>query len=160
MAWLKKIPGLSLIILLLTYGVEGWMYGSWATRLLEREEIFSQLTEPTRFSILYGIAVAIILFFVIVFTAPISLIAISLDGWLKSDSRAFFSIFIGAFAFTIIVQKVDYFARFLVLAAAALLVKLDLQLVGCNRWLCSLILMLFCWLGFTGGTLAYYNWAF
>ena len=158
MAWLKKIPGLSLIILLLTYGVEGWMYGSWATRLLEREEIFSQFTEPTRFSILYGIAVAIILFIVIVLTAPISLIAISLDGWLKSDSRAFFSIFIGAFAFTLIVQRVDYFARFLVLAAAALLVKLDLQLVGCNRWLCSLILMLFCWLGFTGGTLAYYNW--
>ncbi|WP_019509523.1 hypothetical protein [Pleurocapsa sp. PCC 7319] len=158
MAWLKKIPGLSLIILLLTYGVEGWIYGSWATRLLEQEEIFSQLTELTRFSILYGIAVAIILFFVIIFTAPISLIAISLDGWLKSDGRAFLSIFIGAFTFTIIVQRVDYFVRFLVLAAAALLVKLDLQLVGCNRWLCSLILMLFCWLGFTGGTLAFYNW--
>ena len=82
--------------------------------------------------------------------------AISLDNWLKSDTRAFLSIFIGAFTFTLIVQKVDYFARFLVFAAAALLLKLDLQLIGCNRWLSSLLLIIFCWLGFTGGILAFY----
>ncbi|MDJ0589374.1 MAG: hypothetical protein QNJ72_05155 [Pleurocapsa sp. MO_226.B13] len=157
MAWLKKIPGISLVLLLLTYGIEGWLYGTWAIELLAEGVFLTQLTQVNRFSVLYGIAIACILFLVIIFTAPISLVAISLDNWLKSDTRAFLSIFIGAFAFTIIVQKVDYFARFLVLVAAALLFKLDLQLIGYNLWLCSLLLIIFCWLGFTAGILVFYH---
>ncbi|MCC0177642.1 hypothetical protein I4641_11700 [Waterburya agarophytonicola K14] len=159
MAWFRKFPGISLFLLLLTYGVEGWLYGAWATKLLEQGDLYIQFVEKTRFGILYGIAVAIILFCVIIFTSPISLIAISIDNWLKSDTRAFLSIFLGAFAFTLIVQKVDYFARFIVFVASALLLKLDLQLIGFNRWLCSLILTIFCWLGFTGGILAFYMWS-
>lgn len=159
MAWLKKIPRLSLVLLLLSYGVEGWLYGAWATRLLAEGVVFAQLTELDGFGVLYAIAMAGIFIFIIVFTAPISLVAMSLDNWLKSDTRAFLSIFIGAFAFTIIVQKVDYLARFLIFAAAVLLFKLDLQLIGCNRLLCSLLLIIFCWLGFTGGILAFYIWS-
>lgn len=158
MGRLKKFPWLSLIILLLTYGFEGWMYGSWTLKVSEEKVFLVELTEQIRFSILYGIAVAIISFLVIVFTAPISLLAISVNGWLKSDARTVLSIFIGAFAFAIIVQRIDYFARFLVFAAAALLLKLDLQLAGYSRWLCSLILTIFCWLGFTGGILSFYIW--
>ena len=158
MSRLKRIPGVSLILLLLTYGIEGWLYGVWTHQYLTHEILFTQFSELNRIGILYGIAVSCILFCVVVFTAPISLIAISLDNWLKSDTRAFLSIFLGAFAFTLIVQKVDYFARFLVFAAAALLLKLDLQLLGYNRWFCSLLLIIFCWLGFTGGILAFYIW--
>ncbi len=157
MAWLKKIPRLSLPLLLLTYGVEGWMYGSWVTKFLERGVILTQLNEQTGFGIFYGIAVASILLFLVVFTAPVSLMTIS---WLKSDTVAFISIFLGAFGFALIVQRVDYFARFLVLAASASLVKLDLQLVGCNRWFCFFTLTIFCWLGFTVGILAFYTWGF
>ena len=83
---------------------------------------------------------------------------VGLDNWLKSDTRAFMSIFIGAFSFAIIVQRIDYFARFLVLVSAALLLKLDLQLLGYSRWTCSLILVILCWLGFSGGVLAFYEW--
>ncbi|MEM8831789.1 MAG: hypothetical protein AAGE96_20880 [Cyanobacteria bacterium P01_G01_bin.19] len=158
-AWLRKIPGLSLFLLLLTYGVEGWLYGSWATVFLKQSSFYASLAEQTRFSILYGIAISAILLCVIIATSPISLVALSLDNWLKSDSRAFFSIFLGAFAFTIIVQRVDYFARFLVFLASALLLKLDLQLLGFNRWLCTLVLIVLCWLGFTGGILAFYVWS-
>ena len=146
MAWLRKIPGVSLFLLLLTYGVEGWLYSSWVANFLEKSDLWIELAQRTRFSILYGIAITTILFCVVVFTAPMSLIAISLDNWLKSDTRAFLSIFLGAFAFTIIVQRVDYFARFLIFTACALLLKLDLQLIGLNRWLCTLVLIIFCWL--------------
>ncbi len=156
MPWLRKIPGTSLFLLLLTYGVEGWLYGSWGTEFLEQSNLWIELANQTRFSILYGIAVTTILVCVVVFTAPISLVAITLNNWLKSDTRAFLSIFLGAFAFTIIVQEVDYFARFVVLTACALLFKLDLQLIGFNRWICTLFLIIFCWLGFTGGILAFY----
>ena len=156
---LKKFPTISLFLLLLTYGVEGWLYGVWATQLLETRDLYANFANEIRFGILYGFAVGAIVLCVIILTSPISLVTIGLDNWLKSDTRAFFSIFLGAFAFTIIVQKFDYFARFLVYAASALLLKLDLQLLGCNRWLCSIILAIFCWLGFTGGILAFYFWS-
>ena len=158
MAWLRKIPGLSLLLLLLTYAAEGWIYASWVTLILEEKTFFSQLDESYRFSVFYGLAVAAIVFFVFLFTSPTSLITVGLDNWLKSDTRAFISIFIGAFAFAIIVQRVDYFARFLVLAGAAFLLKLDLQLLGYSRWFCSIILAFLCWLGFSGGILAFYTW--
>jgi len=158
MAWSKKIPWLSLPLLLLTYGAFGWIYGSWATELIEQKVFLAQLEHNLNIIILYLFGDLGILLLAIAFTAPISLITISLNSWLKSDIRGLLSIFIGAFIFTLIVQRVDYFAKSLVLIAAALLLKLDLQLAGCDRWLCSLILTIFCWLGFTGGILAFYIW--
>jgi hypothetical protein len=157
--WVNRTFWFSLILLLLTYAAEGWMYGGWISKQLEEGILLTQLTEQMRLGIFYTIAIAAISFFIIIFTSPISLFTISLNGWLKSDTRAFLSIFIGAFAVALVVQRVDFFARFLVLTAAALLFKLDLQLSGCNRWLGSLILIIFCWLGFTSGILAFYNWS-
>ena len=149
----------SLLLLLFTYGIEGWMYGFWMERFLERE-ILLQFAELTRLSILYAAAIVGIFLLVIFFTSPVSLMTVGLNGWLKSDTRAFVSIFLGAFAFAILVQRIDYFARLLVLLAAVFLLKLDLQLVGCSRWFCSFILVILCWLGFTGGILFFYGWSF
>jgi hypothetical protein len=149
---------LSLVLLLLTYTVEGWMYGSWMNRFI-KAEVLLRFAESTRISILYAVAIVGILLLVILFTSPVFLMTVGLNGWLKSDTRAFISIFVGAFGFAILVQRVDYFARFLVLLAAIFLLKLDLQLIGCSRWLCSLILIILCWSGFTAGILAFYGWA-
>jgi hypothetical protein len=154
----KKNPWFSLVLLLSTYAAEGWMYGAWTTKLLEENALLPQLTESIRLSLAYCISIAAISLFIIIFTAPISLFTIGLNGWLKSDTRAFLSIFLGAFAVTIIFQNVDFFARLLVLTAAALLFKLDLQLIGCKRWLCSLILIILCCVGFTSGMLTFYHW--
>ena len=150
---------LSSILLLLTYIVEGWMYGWWIVGLSDYENILTQFSEQVRFGAFYGAAIAGISFFVIFLTSPFSLITVSLNGWLKSDTRAFLSIFLGAFIFAIVVQRVDYFIRFLVMVSAVFLVKLDLQLVGFSRWHCSTILIFLCWLGFTGGILAFYSWS-
>ncbi|MGL5940452.1 MAG: hypothetical protein ACRC2S_08710 [Waterburya sp.] len=158
MTWVKKSFWFSLSLLLLTYAAEGWMYGAWIVEQLESGVLLSQLTDQMRLGIFYGTAIAAISLFILVFTFPISLFTMGLNGWLKSDTRAFLSIFIGAFAVSMVFQWVDFFSRFSVLTAAALLFKLDLQLSGCNRWLCSLILIILCWLGFTGGILAFYNW--
>ena len=150
---------LSLLLLLLTYSVEGWMYGFWMDRFLERD-LLVQFTEPTRLIIIYAAALFGILLLVIFCTSPVSLMTVGLNGWLRSDTRAFLSIFLGAFAFAILVQRVDYFARFLVMLSAVFLLKLDLQLIGCSRWLCSFISVILCWLGFTGGILIFYGWNF
>ena len=151
----------SLLLLLLTYGVEGWLYGSWIDNFfIQTESILFKYPEPTRWLILYSVAIIGIMLLVVIFTSPVSLMTVGLDNWLKSDTRAFLSIFIGAFAFAMLVQRVDYFARFLVLVAAVFLGKLDLQLMGYSRWLSSVILVFLCWFGFTGGILAFYGWNF
>jgi hypothetical protein len=162
---LREKPRLSLVfsllLLLLTYSAEGWMYGPWIYKIIKQENILTYFVEESvKITILYGVAMLGITFFVLLFTSPVLLMTVGLDNWLKSNVRAFLSIFIGAFGFTMIVQRVDLFARFLILIAAVFLAKLDLQLLGCSRWLCSLILVILCWLGFTGGILAFYEWKF
>ncbi|MEM8720287.1 MAG: hypothetical protein AAGE84_13420 [Cyanobacteria bacterium P01_G01_bin.39] len=139
----------SLSLLLITYSLEGWMYCSWIASF--DGNLFNSAPEMDRFGIFYGAAVAGIVLLVVAFTSPVSLLTVGLDSWLKSDTRAFISIFIGAFAFAILVQRIDYFARLAILVAAVFLLKLDLQLLGCNRWLCSFVITILCWLGFTGG---------
>ena len=62
MALLRKIPGVSLILLLLTYGAEGWIYGSWVSRILEEGVLLAQINQQYRFSTFYGVAVAAIIF--------------------------------------------------------------------------------------------------
>jgi hypothetical protein len=148
----------SLLLLFVTYGAEGWIYGSWTYQLLEHESFLNNFVESSRISILYGVAIVGIAFLVIMFTSPVFLLTVGLNNWLKSATRSWLSIFIGAFAVTMIVQRIDFFARFLILISAIFLGKLDLQLVGCGRGLCSVILVLLCWLGFTGGILAFYEW--
>ena len=155
-SWLSLL--FSLLLLLATYGAEGWLYGAWIQD--STPSFLATMTEFSRFALLYGVAVAGIILLVVTFTSPVSLVTLCLDSWLKSDTRAFLSIFFGAFAFAISVQRVDYFARFLVSVAAIFLLKLDLQLLGWNRWLCTLILNILCWLGFSGGILAFYRWGF
>jgi hypothetical protein len=150
----------SLLLVLSTYSAEGWLYGSWIYGLLEQKNILNNFVESARLSIVYGVAILGIAILVVLFTSPVFLITVGLNNWLKSAVRSWLSILIGAFAFTMIVQRIDFFARFLVLVAAVFLGKLDLQLVGCSRWLCSLVLVLLCWLGFTGGILAFYEWKF
>ncbi len=134
------------------------MYSSWGVELVEQGRLLSKLKTEMALRIVYGLGTMLIMLIALVFTAPISLITISFNSWLRSDTRAFISIFIGAFAFTIILQRVDYFAKFLVLLAAALLVKLDLQLAGYRKWLSWLILTFFSLLGFIGGILAFDIW--
>lgn len=146
---------LSLLLLLLTSAVEGWIYGFWMNKIL-KQEVLTQFAQSTRPIILYGVAVVGILLLVFLLISPVSLLRLNLNGWLGSDSRAFLSIFVGAFAFAILVQRVDYVARFLVLVAAVSLVKLDLQLLGYSRWLCFLVAAILCWFGFTGGILTFY----
>lgn len=151
----------SLLLLLVTYGAEGWIYAPWIYRFIEQESILTRLVEESaRVIILYGAAVLGIMSLVIIFTSPVLLMTVGLNSWLKSDTRAILSILLAAFAVTIIAQHIDVFARFLILISAIFLGKLDLQLIGCSRWLCSLILILLCWLGFTGGILAFYKWNF
>ena len=158
MIWLKQIPWLSLTILLVIYGILGWAYSSWGIESIEEGIILSRFEAEFAIRLLYGLGTSLILLIVILLSDPISLITVSFGSWLKSDLRAFLSIFFGAFAFTLIFQWFNYFVKFLVLFAAALLLRLDLQQAGVSKWMSVLIMAVFSLLGFIGGILAFYMW--
>ena len=158
---LKTTAWISITLLLMTYGVFGWLYASWVMKMIEDEGILHQVLETqTTLAILYGVGTIWILLIAIIFTAPVALMKISLNNWLKSDMKAFLSIFFGALAFALIVQWLNYFARFFVLLASAILVKLDLQTLGLSRWLSQFFLAVMCLGSFFGGIVAFNYWGY
>ncbi|HHP7229542.1 MAG TPA: hypothetical protein ACFCUY_01630 [Xenococcaceae cyanobacterium] len=153
-------PWISTTLLVMTYGVFGWLYSSEVGRIIAEKRLFPQLLElPTISIILYGMGGILVVLIALIFTAPVALMTISINSWLKSELRAVFSIFLGALAFAIIVQWLGYFARFFVLLSSAILVKLDLQTLGLSKWLSQMLLALMCLVSFSGGVLAFNYWS-
>ncbi len=159
MLWLKKIPWLSLSILILAYGTFGWTYASWAVKFIDQGKLLYWIVEKDIFTILiYGLGSFWVLIVALAFTAPIALMTISIGSWFNSDARAFMSIILGAMAFALIVQWLDLFSRFFVLLASAILVRIDLRTAGLSMWISLLIIGCFCLLGFGGGIIAFISW--
>lgn len=156
MLWFKKIPWLSLSILIIAYGTFGWIYASWAVKFIDEGKLLYWVLEEDMMTILiYGLGTLWISALVLIFTSPITLITIGLGKWLKSDSGAFISIILGAMAFALVVQWLDLFSRFFILLASALLVRLDLRTMGLKNWISLWITGSFCLLGLASGILAY-----
>ena len=151
----KTTLWISIILLVMTYGVFGWLYASWMIAMIQEQNLLAQ---ETNVAIFYGVGAMLVLLIAVIFTAPVSLMNLSLNNWLKSDIRAFLSIFFGALAFAIIVQWLAYFAKFFVLLASAILVKLDLPTVGLNKWLSNLVLAIMSLGSFFGGIIAFNYW--
>ncbi|MBE9169047.1 hypothetical protein IQ238_16500 [Pleurocapsales cyanobacterium LEGE 06147] len=159
MAWFRKIPWPSLILLILVYGVFGWLYTPWFELFLEGGELFGWIIEKNiAFVLVYGLGCLWVLLISTVFTAPVTLMTFSMSKWLKSEVRAFLSVIFGALAFALVIRWFAFFTRLFVLLAAAMLVKLDLQAAGYSRWLSALILALVCLTAFSIGVLAFYAW--
>ena len=136
MSWFKQIPWLSLSILVVTYGLCGWIYASWAVNLIDQGKLFDWVLDQTILTILlYSLGTCGVLLIALVFTAPIALMNLTIGKWIKSDSGAFISIILGAMAFALVVQALSLFAKFFVLLASAMLFRLDLRAVGLNTWI-------------------------
>ncbi len=159
MAGLKKIPWLSLILLILVYGVFGWLYTPWFSSFLERRTLLTwTIEEDLALVLIYGLGSLWVILIATVFTAPVTLLTLSMSNWLKSEVRAFLCVIFGALAFALIVRWFSFFTRLFVLLAAAMLVKLDLRAAGYGQWLSTLILAFLCLAAFSTGVLAFYAW--
>jgi hypothetical protein len=159
MAWFKKIPWLSLILLILVYGVFGWLYTPWFNFFLQEGTLLGWTIEQDLALVLvYGLGCFWVLVIAVAFTAPVTLMTVSIGNWLRSEVRAFFCLLFGALAFALIVRWFAFFTRFFVLLAAAMLVKIDLQAAGYGKWLSTLILTFLCLAAFSIGVLAFYAW--
>jgi hypothetical protein len=137
MLFVKKLPWASLLLLVFTYGLFGWLISatdiSWLLWLMG------------------GVYVMLI---ALALTAPFRLIRSFYTSWLQSDTRAFLSVIFGALVAVVIINWLAIFIRILVLVSAAALVRLDLQTAGYTKWQAFGILLTVSLAGFGLGVLA------
>ena len=157
MGWLRKIPKISLFLLISTYGVFGWLYNSWAIELIIEEQILNRwFKPPVALAITYGLGVLCIICLILFFTTPITMLTLGMDNWFRADAGAFFAIAFSIFIFAILVKYPVIFSHFLVLSAAAMLFRLDLQTAGCPSRFAQFILIILSLIAFALG-LAIFN---
>ncbi|MBE9126377.1 hypothetical protein IQ257_16290 [Coleofasciculus sp. LEGE 07092] len=137
MFFVKKLPWTSLLLLLFTNSVFGW--------LIAASEWMSKTDRPWLFWLMgagYVVLIALAL------TAPLTLLQTVYGSWIKSDTRAFMSVIIGAFLAVLILCWINVFIRILVLLSAGALARLDLQVAGYKEWQAFVILAVFSLTGF------------
>ena len=139
MGFIKKLPWASLLLLVFTYGLFGWL-----------------ISATDRSIWLWFMGASYILLIALALAAPFTLMKTFYTSWLKSDTRAFLSVIVGAFVAVLIVTWIEVFVRVLVLLSAGALVRLDLQTAGYNEWQCFSIIVIISLTGFGLGLLTQY----
>ncbi|VEP16462.1 conserved membrane hypothetical protein [Hyella patelloides LEGE 07179] len=157
MDWFKKIPRISPILLIATHGVFGWLYGSWVIEELATKARlwYAWVTPSTALAISYGLGLLSIILVILFFTTPITLITLGMDNWFRADAKALFTIIVSIVLFAIIIEYPVVLIRFLILSAAAMLFRLDLQTAGCSHKIAQVILIVLGLTAFTIGMLLF-----
>jgi hypothetical protein len=143
MLFVKKLPWTSLSILFATHGIFGW--------LIAASELIADADRPW---VLWLMGAIYIVFIDLALTAPLTLIQSVYSGWLKSDTRAFISVIVGAFLAVLILCWIHVFVRILVLLSAGALVRLDLQVANFGEWKAFSVLVVFSLVGYGLGIIA------
>ena len=141
---MKKLPWSSLLLLVFTNSVFGWLIAS--------SKLNSDASKPW---LLWVIGAFYILLIALALTAPLTLIQTLYGSWLKSDTRALISVIMGAFVAVLIISWINIFIRILVLVSAGALARLDLQVAGYRGWYAFGILVVFGLTGYSLGIMAY-----
>lgn len=125
MSILRKVPWVSLALLLLTYGTWGWM--------------ISKANVPPPVWLVTAIAIVLLMGSL---TSTWSRITNYSNVFLKSNDRSFGSSVVAAFLFFLVVAWFRVSINILVIIAAAILARLDFQAAGFKQrqifWLLSI----------------------
>lgn len=122
----KRLPLLSLAVLLAAYSSFSWF-----------------LIQSTVSWLAWGLALAFTLLQALLLTTLFDGVKLFISAWLKSDVGYFTLIIAVSLGVTVIMVWFKVFGYFLVLIAAEILARLDLQNAGFNRVQALLILTLF-----------------
>jgi hypothetical protein len=150
----KKLPWASLLILLFTYGVFGWLIYGEAYGLAHATSqpvlslrLFKNYWSLWLMGAIYAVLIALSLI------APFKLIKGFYDTILKSDIKSFFAVVIGAFLVVVILNWIEVTARVMLLFSAGALARLDLQTRSYSQWQAFGILVIFSLIGFAIGVI-------
>lgn len=124
---LRKLPWTSIGMMILSYGVFGWLMSA-------------SLTSPwlSWFGAFYIMIVIAVLTLM-----PLQNLQKKLNYWLESKLRSLITLVLGVFAVVVIFSWLEVFIRILVLMAAALLVRIDLIAQGLSKGQIFLVLITF-----------------
>jgi len=161
----QSLSWISLLLVFLTYCAFGWLVSQSNANLTfwvveQGKTLDWELKEKIVSVMIHLLAAALILAIAIVLTAPVALLTLFFGNWLRSDINGFIAILLWSFGFVVIINWFDYFVRLLVLLAAAILGKLELQQVCNKNWQIITNLAILCLSGFSLGVLTFYLWGF
>ena len=138
MSILKRLPWITLTLLMVTYSTLGW--------------VISKAPVPWFTSLLTAIAV---LFLTGVITTPWKKFADYSDALAKSNTRSFGVAILGAFLFFLILAWFKIFLQALLIIAAAILARIDFQVAAFREmqafWIISIFSLVGLALGAVGG---------
>ncbi len=148
-----------MVFLFLTYTVFGWLlvqgneeFSHWA---METAEIWGfSLNGKILSMILLGLGLGLICLIAVGLTLPFTLIRF-VKGAIVSDKKAFGAVLLWAFIFVLLVCRIDLVARLLVMLAAAILARLELEKVGLSEWTVFVIILVVCLIGYASGVLGF-----
>jgi hypothetical protein len=161
MRWLKSIPFLSIVLVIVTYAVFGW-------RLAETSVPWSMMFHEHLKGLRVDIDQRIILVFIHIFTlfiitlttlaltTPITLMTYVVGSWAKSELRSVVSMVFWCLVFVVSLRWFNYFTSFLLLLSAAILGRIELRYVGLGQRQSLLLLALICISAFVGGVYGYF----
>ncbi|OKH17274.1 hypothetical protein [[Limnothrix rosea] IAM M-220] len=163
LAKIRGFPWLSLCLFCLTYGIFGWLVGSflndWQAWILTHQNwFFWDINEAIARQMSIGFGASLVFILMVILTAPLHLVRICFSSWLRSDTRAFISVLGWALAAVLIITWFHYFARLFVLISAGMLCHLDLQLCGCRAWQVFVVLTILSLGSYTLGLHGFMQW--
>ncbi|MBV9385511.1 MAG: hypothetical protein JOZ78_03680 [Chroococcidiopsidaceae cyanobacterium CP_BM_ER_R8_30] len=135
----KKFPWVSLLLLLVSYTVLGWLL----------------YTIPYEHWAIWLVAGVVALLISGALTSALPIVKDIVGFTLKSDSRAFIIVTIAAFLTVLVVTWFNAFAHVLILMSAESLARLELQTARFNQWQAFSILSLVSLVGLGIGGLAH-----
>ncbi len=147
MSWLERTPWLSIVFLLITYAVFGWLFARntdlWVSYLLELGESWAWFLEQKAiFITIHILAIIVIILISLSLTTPIALLTFVFKETIGSNLKGFISILIWSLVLVIVLSSIHYFANLLVMISSSILVRLDLLRLGCKNWQIFLIIAL------------------
>ena len=175
-SFVKKLPWTSLLLLVFTHAVFGWLisveaHSLWHSTVKDHsivgkhKDTLTSLwfggVHPTLWDVSWWLllmGIVCILFISFALTAPFKLIKTCYSSWLQSDFRAFMTIIVGSFLVVIIIGSLNVFVRILVLVAAGILARIDLQTRSCSEWQAFWLLSIFALIGYSLGIITQNFW--
>lgn len=138
MSILKRVPWMSLALVLLSYSTLGW--------------VISETHAPL---FVWLVTVVAILLLIVTLTAPWSKMTYSYSVLLKSNTRTFGVAVLAAFLFFIMITWFGVFLDTLLIISATILVRIDFQRAGLREGLAFLTASIFSLGGLALGALIY-----
>ena len=149
MLWLKYLPVISILLLLVTYTAFGWHVTS--ASLVWSEPLSAQFKswdfDLEQQSILWGIHLLALLMIVLTslaLTAPIALMTFFVGSWARSEVQSMISMVFWSFVLVVMLRWFNYFVEFLVLICSAVLGRIELRNAGLSQSQAVLVLLALC----------------